>query len=57
MDWYKQIFISCRRIEIALSLKHKNLSKLNSSDVLSYYEGLCDKITAWEEENNMELVY
>lgn len=57
MNWYEQILISCKRIEKALNLKHKNVYKMNGSDVLKYYNELCDKITTWEEENQRELTY
>lgn len=57
MNWYEQVLISCKRIETALNLRHKNTNRMNGSDVLKYYDELCDKITAWEEQNQMELKY
>ncbi|WP_291566852.1 MULTISPECIES: hypothetical protein [unclassified Clostridium] len=56
MNWYEQMLISINRLKKALGVR-KNIKSMSPSEVMNFYETLCDMKDKWEEDNQQELRY
>lgn len=56
MIWYEQMLISIKRLKKALRVR-KSTENMSPSELICFYETLCDIKDKWEEDNQQELRY
>lgn len=57
MNWAEHELKTIKRLEKALNLTAKRINSMKLSDIIKYYDELCELKNKWEEENQKELVY